>query len=116
MQTYLSLYFLTLAAVSFGLLLASLPYLGGKIEGRAHPLWALSLAMFASSLGLFAWLVPQMTQLDDDLDGWVDCEDYSCAGRYECAEFQCNDLADNDGDGLVDCEDGDCVGDFYCTL
>ncbi len=64
MQTYLSLYFLTLAAVSFGLLLASLPYLGGKIEGRAHPLWALSLAMFASSLGLFAWLVPQMTQLD----------------------------------------------------
>ncbi len=64
MQTYLSLYFLTLAAVSFGLLLASLPYLGGKIEGRAHPLWALSLAMFAASLGLFAWLVPQMTQLD----------------------------------------------------
>ncbi len=64
MQTYLSLYFLTLAAVSFGLLLASLPYLGGRIEGRAHPLWALSLAMFASSLALFAWLVPQMTQLN----------------------------------------------------
>lgn len=64
MQTYLALYFLTLAAVSFGLLLASLPYLGGRIEGRAHPLWALSLAMFASSLALFAWLVPQMTQLE----------------------------------------------------
>ena len=64
MQTLLSQYFLMLAAVSFGLLLASLPYLGSLIEGRAHPLWALSLAMFASSLGLFAWLVPKMTQLD----------------------------------------------------
>ncbi len=64
MQTYLSLYFLTLAAISLGLLLASLPYLGARIEARPHPLWALSLTLFASSLGLFAWLVPQITQLD----------------------------------------------------
>jgi signal transduction histidine kinase len=63
MQNFLSLLFLTLAAVSFGLLLASLPYLGSRIKGRAHPLWALSLTMFAASLGIFSWLVPKITDL-----------------------------------------------------
>lgn len=61
MQIYLSLFFLTLAAISLGLLLASLPYLSQKIKGRPHPLWALSLALFALSLACFAWLVPRLT-------------------------------------------------------
>ena len=61
MQFYLSLFFLTLAAISLGLLLASLPYLSQKINGRPHPLWALSLALFALSLACFAWLVPRLT-------------------------------------------------------
>ena len=61
MQIYLSLFLLTLAAIALGLLLASLPYLGQKINGRPHPLWALSLALFALSLACFAWLVPRLT-------------------------------------------------------
>jgi signal transduction histidine kinase len=56
MQEIISLYLLTLTAMALGLLLASLPYLGGRIEGRPHPLWALSLALFIASMGSFAWI------------------------------------------------------------
>lgn len=61
MQQFIALYLLTLAAVALGLLLASLPYLGDRIEGRPHPLWALSLALFVTSLACFSWLTARVT-------------------------------------------------------
>lgn len=61
MQDAVALYLLTMSAIAVGLLMASLPYLGGRIEGRPHPLWALSLATFAASLAGFAWVTSHAT-------------------------------------------------------
>lgn len=44
--------------------------------------------------------------IDNDNDGFVDCEDYDC----DCDESaNCNDGIDNDNDGFVDCDDLDCT-------
>ncbi|MBN2191575.1 MAG: hypothetical protein JW751_02065 [Polyangiaceae bacterium] len=71
--------------------------------------------------------------LDDDADGYVDCEDYDCCGpdaacgcegrcsgtavclegdRVESAtsETNCQNGLDDDADGYRDCEDYDCCG------
>ncbi len=61
--------------------------------------------------------------LDDDIDGMVDCADTDCAGqaadaRYNICEAQestCLDGFDNDRDGSVDGFDLDCAG-RTCTL
>lgn len=63
MQAFFGFYLLTLAAMALGLLLASLPYLGGRIEGRPHPLWALSLVLFVISMGSFAWITSRAAML-----------------------------------------------------
>ena len=62
--------------------------------------------------------------IDNDNNGFVDCEDYSCSQhldlsvRVACqesvgetcdqADAQCSDGVDNDADGFVDCVDWDC--------
>lgn len=50
--------------------------------------------------------------VDNDGDGWVDCEDPDCATDTTYCwpdwEDNCWDGWDNDGDGWVDCEDPDC--------
>ena len=63
MQVVIALYLLVLASVALGLLLASLPYLGGRIDGRPHPLWALSLALFVGAMGVFAWIASRAGSL-----------------------------------------------------
>ena len=45
--------------------------------------------------------------IDDDGNGYTDCEDFACADDEACAE-DCTDGIDNDGDGYTDCDD------FYC--
>ncbi|MFT4622488.1 MAG: hypothetical protein ACI8PZ_001144 [Myxococcota bacterium] len=45
--------------------------------------------------------------LDNDLDGLRDCADPDCDGR--CVE-DCTDGRDNDGDVYIDCDDADCIG------
>lgn len=45
--------------------------------------------------------------IDDDGDGFTDCEDNDCA-QSQTVECNCNDGQDNDGDGFVDSEDNDC--------
>lgn len=42
--------------------------------------------------------------IDDDGDGFADCEDFDC-DTFEC---NCSDGIDNDADGFTDCEDIDC--------
>lgn len=44
--------------------------------------------------------------VDDDDDGWLDCEDQDCEGA--CGE-SCSNLRDDDRDGLVDCADPECA-------
>lgn len=49
--------------------------------------------------------------LDNDCDGFTDCEDYDCTGHDEI----CGDGYDNDCDGYTDCEDYDCISPEVCT-
>jgi len=60
--------------------------------------------------------------LDDDCDGFVDCDDRNCSCVGSCRPFRtdctcrglenaaavCRDAVDNDCDGFVDCNDFDC--------
>lgn len=45
--------------------------------------------------------------IDDDNDGFVDCEDNDCSASNEI-ECECSDGIDNDADGFTDDEDSDC--------
>ncbi|WP_379657681.1 hypothetical protein [Psychroflexus salinarum] len=53
--------------------------------------------------------------IDNDEDGFTDCEDLDCEDFQECLIERCIDGVDNDGDGLIDCEDPDCVLNPNCT-
>jgi endo-1,4-beta-D-glucanase Y len=51
--------------------------------------------------------------IDNDANGFTDCEEASCVEGGFCTEAtldKCMDNTDNDGDGYVDCADSDC----YC--
>jgi uncharacterized repeat protein (TIGR02543 family) len=56
--------------------------------------------------------------LDNDGDGFVDCNDLGCAafcgGGAESTAAACNDGLDNDSDGFVDCNDFSCSGLAGC--
>ncbi len=51
--------------------------------------------------------------IDNDGDGFIDCDDDDCASEPSCVEI-CNDGIDNDGDGFIDCDDNDCDSDPNC--
>ncbi|MDP2313619.1 MAG: hypothetical protein Q8P41_11985, partial [Pseudomonadota bacterium] len=53
--------------------------------------------------------------LDEDNDGFGDCDDSDCESGDTCIELVCDDGGDSDADGLVDCDDDDCAEDLYCT-
>lgn len=56
--------------------------------------------------------------IDNDGDGFVDCEDQDCLEDGDCLalqEHRCFDHLDNDGDGFIDCEDQDCFEAPGCT-
>ena len=50
--------------------------------------------------------------LDDDNDGYTDCDDFDCQVENECEgnTTTCADNLDNDGNGYIDCDD------FACSL
>jgi len=52
--------------------------------------------------------------IDNDGDGFIDCEDLDCESNQNCLVEICNDGIDNDGDGFIDCEDLDCESDPDC--
>ncbi|MFC1482318.1 hypothetical protein ACFL51_00780 [Myxococcota bacterium] len=52
--------------------------------------------------------------VDNDADGFTDCDDYDCRYEPECMETECADGLDNDGDGDTDCDDQDCLGTVEC--
>jgi hypothetical protein len=54
--------------------------------------------------------------LDNDGDGYYDCEDFDCTGDAACPVEDCTDGLDNDGDGYYDCDDYDCAGDPACDV
>jgi len=57
--------------------------------------------------------------VDNDGDGFIDCDDFDCRGRPECGpctsyEAACLDGRDDDCDGAIDCADPDCFGRPEC--
>lgn len=65
--------------------------------------------------------------LDDDEDGWTDCDDDDCWEKPACTGGEgegeeeeeddvevCDDRVDNDGDLAIDCYDRDCLGEDPC--
>jgi hypothetical protein len=63
--------------------------------------------------------------IDNDLDGYIDCEDVDCIGDEACSMValyavvqpeDCTDGVDNDGDGWIDCDDEDCFEDPACSV
>lgn len=53
--------------------------------------------------------------VDNDIDGFADCDDDECFGVAPCTtEINCSDGADNDADRLTDCDDEDCEGLVEC--
>ena len=57
--------------------------------------------------------------MDDDGDGFIDCDDWDCDDDPACegggdGETECDDGVDNDGDGWADCDDWDCEDDPAC--
>lgn len=54
--------------------------------------------------------------LDDDLDGRIDCRDPDCDIDPICVETICDDGLDNEDDGDTDCDDTDCFGTVPCPL
>ena len=79
-----------------------------------HPLYL--LLVLAMTLGfsiLYSSCKEDNTEIcdngiDDDNDGFTDCEDANCF------ESNCADKMNNDGDGFTDCNDPDCDGDPNC--
>ena len=54
--------------------------------------------------------------IDDDSDGYTDCNDADCEGSSVCGEPEdCTDGVDNDLDGYTDCDDSDCASTTACT-
>jgi lysophospholipase L1-like esterase len=55
--------------------------------------------------------------IDNDLDGFTDCDDSDCALDPVCLgpETLCADGIDNDLDGFTDCDDSDCAVDPVCV-
>ena len=54
--------------------------------------------------------------LDDDTDGFVDCDDWDCSEDPACAgSFEiCDNGIDDDEDAFVDCDDYDCIEHPAC--
>lgn len=59
------------------------------------------------------------TECDDDLDndddGFTDCQDHDCYDDPVCVEADCSNGQDDDGDGYTDCADRDCKGTGDCA-
>lgn len=55
-------------------------------------------------------------QMDDDGDGFTDCDDADCTSDPACQGSGeiCNNQIDDDGDGSIDCADSDCTSDPAC--
>jgi hypothetical protein len=57
--------------------------------------------------------------IDDDLDGSIDCSDFDCVNVSNCQEPPdeiCFNGVDDDGNGAIDCEDAACVNDPSCDV
>ena len=62
-------------------------------------------------------------RIDNDGDGYLDCDDDDCATNYNCMgmdygipyETSCRNCVDDDDDGDIDCDDSDCSEDVACV-
>ncbi len=55
------------------------------------------------------------TDVDEDLDGDIGCDDSDCAMDVACYELDCTDGVSGDDDDLIDCMDPDCDDSVDCV-
>ncbi|MBD3311224.1 MAG: hypothetical protein GF349_01850 [Candidatus Magasanikbacteria bacterium] len=79
-------------------------------DNNSNGVWDSAIPHTSSEAGLCA------DNLDNDLDGNIDCADNDCSADVDCQpDIEiCNNLEDDDFDGDVDCDDSDCVGSQFC--
>lgn len=60
--------------------------------------------------------------VDNDGDGYIDCDDWNCKDTTPCAtteentDSKCSDGIDNDGNGFTDCDDWSCSKNHDITV
>jgi len=52
--------------------------------------------------------------IDDDGDGFIDCDDPDCYTSNECTVEICDNGIDDDNDGWIDCNDSECFALSIC--
>ncbi len=52
--------------------------------------------------------------IDEDGDGWIDCDDPDCYNSNQCTTEICFNRIDDDGDGWIDCDDSECYNICHC--
>ena len=57
---------------------------------------------------------PCTDTIDNDQDGFVDCDDPDCAPLPYCADEICDNEWDDNANGLTDCDDPACEGSTAC--
>ncbi|MBN2723470.1 MAG: hypothetical protein JXR95_05300, partial [Deltaproteobacteria bacterium] len=59
--------------------------------------------------------------IDDDFDGYIDCQDVDCEDSSFCISGNnkpseiCDNGEDDDGDSYIDCDDQDCFSHQICN-
>ena len=87
-------------------------------------IYTIVVTQFSSGLGAYTLQVtpaPAATYevdcsngIDDDDNGYTDCEDSYCIGTSYCIETDCGNGLDDDSDGYTDCSDPDCEYNTDC--
>ena len=53
--------------------------------------------------------------IDDNANGMIDCDEYTCIFDLACIE-DCSNGVDDNGNGAIDCDDYSCILDSACTI
>jgi hypothetical protein len=105
---------LDIADAVFGL---SFLFSGGAAPAAPYPTCGLDPTSDATPCASYpgcAFVENCVNGVDDDGDGFIDCDDFDCDLDPACAVEICDDGVDNDNDGFLDCDDFDCNGNPSC--
>ncbi|MDA3862262.1 MAG: hypothetical protein PF689_00165 [Deltaproteobacteria bacterium] len=87
----------------------------------ASSIFFLFIPLFATSCTYDTSGLPEASeicdnQIDDDNDGYIDCNDNDCANNTLCNQNteNCTNSLDDDDDDLIDCNDPDCSDHEAC--
>ena len=76
--------------------------------------WTAVLTTRGSLQKIWRGGTPCTDTIDNDQDGFVDCDDPDCAPLPYCADEICDNEWDDNANGLTDCDDPACEGSTAC--